>query len=70
MKVPLRGAMDEISNFYNIPPRMLIFSPHKPPAVTMHAANFIDVSLKLFELWFFVFGSKDLNSKPISSHKF
>ena len=36
----LRGAMGEISNFYNCPPRMLIFGTLMPPAVTMHAAKF------------------------------
>ena len=36
----LRGAMGEFSNFYNFPPRMLMFGTHMPPAVTMHAAKF------------------------------
>ena len=36
----LRGAMGEISNFYNFPPRMFMFGTHIPPAVTMHAAKF------------------------------
>ena len=36
----LRGAMGEISNFYNFLPRMLIFGTHMPPAVTMLAAKF------------------------------
>ena len=32
--------MGEISNFYNFPPKMLIFGTLMPPAVTMHAAKF------------------------------
>ena len=36
----IKGAMGEISNFYNFPPRMLVFGTHMPPAVTMHAAMF------------------------------
>ena len=67
----LRGTMGEISNFYNYPPRMLIFGTHMPPAVTMHAAKFhLYLSDSFSDMTFFVFGSKDLNSKPISSHKF
>ena len=62
--------MGEISNFYNFPPRMLIFGTHMPPAVSMHAAKFHLCLSDSFQLWFFVFGNKDLNSKPISSHKF
>ena len=34
------GAIGEICNFYNFPPRMLIFGTHIPPVVTMHAAKF------------------------------
>ena len=34
-------SMGEISNFYNSPPRMLIFSTLMPPAVTMHTAKFL-----------------------------
>ena len=35
-----KGAMGEISNFYNFPPRMLIFDTLTPPAITMHARMF------------------------------
>ena len=64
--------MGEISNFYNFPPRMLIFGTRMPPAETMHAAKFYWCPSDTFwvMIFFFVFGSKDLNSKPISSHKF
>ena len=41
----LRGAVGEVFNFYSIPPRILIFGTHMPPAVTMH------VSLILCEVW-------------------
>ena len=36
----LRGAMGEISNFYNFLSRMLIFGTHMPPVVTKHVAKF------------------------------
>ena len=36
----LRGAMGEISNFYNFPPIMLFFGTHMHPAITMHSPKF------------------------------
>ena len=36
----LRGAMGEISNFYNFSPRLLIFDTHIPPITAIHAATF------------------------------
>ena len=62
--------MGEISNFYNFAPRMLIFGTHMPPSVTIQAAKLHWCLSDTFKLWFNVFDSKDLNSKPISSHKF
>ena len=35
----LRGAMAEISNFYNFLPRLFIFGTHIPPIITIHAAK-------------------------------
>ena len=36
----LRGAMGEITNFYNLSPRLLMFGTHIPPVTTMNAAKF------------------------------
>ena len=52
----LREAICEISNFYNFPPRMLIFGTHMPPAVTMHASNYHSslsdtLSVMIFCFW-------------------
>ena len=30
----------EISNFYNLSPRLLFFGIHVPPRITIHAAKF------------------------------
>ena len=34
------GALGEISNFYNFPPRLLNCVTHIPPIITMHASKF------------------------------
>ena len=36
----LRGAMDEISNFYNLSARLLIFNTHIPPIINTHTSEF------------------------------
>ena len=36
----LRGAMGEISNFYNFSPRMPLFVTHVPPIITIHVVKF------------------------------
>ena len=35
----LKGAMGEISNFYNFSPRLFIFGTHIPPIISIHAAK-------------------------------
>ena len=62
--------MGEISNFYNFPTRMLIFGTHMPPTVTMHDAKSHWCVSDTFWVMIFVFGNKDLHSKPIPSQKF
>ena len=37
---PFKGAMGEISNFYNFSPRMLVFGTHITPIITIHAVKF------------------------------
>ena len=37
----LRGAMGEISNFYNFTPRMFIFGTNIPPIITIREAKFL-----------------------------
>ena len=64
----LRGATGEISNFYNLSVRLLVFNTHIPPIINTHTQNFVHVCLILFELWFFF--KKGLFSKSISSDKF
>ena len=36
----LRGAMGEISNFYNLSARLLIFDTHIPAIKTTHTSKF------------------------------
>ena len=36
----VKRAMGEISNFYNVSPRLFIFGTHIPPIITIHAAKF------------------------------
>ena len=57
-----KGAMGEISNFYNLSPRLFMFGTHIPHMISIHAAK-VDFSNILFKLWLFIFGNKDLNSK-------
>ena len=48
----LRGATAEISNFYNLSARFLIFDTHIPP-ITTHASKFRSCLSDFFEFWFF-----------------
>ena len=66
----LKGDNGWNSNFYTLLPRLLIFVAHIPPIITMHAAEFHWYLSDTFWVMIFVFGNKDLHSKPISSHKF
>ena len=39
-RAPLRGAMGEISNFYSLSARLLIFNTHIPPIINTHTSKF------------------------------
>ena len=54
----LRGATGEISSFYNLSARLLIFNTHIPPVINTHTSKFCSCLLILFELWFFFFFGK------------
>ena len=66
----LRGAMGEISNFYNLSARLLIFNTHIPPIITTHISKFRSCLSDTFWIMIFSFLKKGLFSKSISSGKF
>ena len=42
MAIPyLRGVMGEISNFYNLSARLLIFNTNIPPIINTHTSKFL-----------------------------
>ena len=63
--------MGEISNFYNLSPRLLIFGTHISSVITTHSSKFHSCLSDTFLIIIFSFtGNRGLSSKSISLHKF
>ena len=57
--VTLRGAMGEISNFYNLSARLLIFNTYIPPIINTHTSKFRScLSNSFFNYNFILFGKR------------
>ena len=54
----LRGALGEISNFYNSSARLLIFDTRIPPIITTHTLKFRSCLSDIFLIVFFLFGKR------------
>ena len=66
----VKGGIGEISNFYNLSARLLIFSTHLPPIINTHTSKFCSCLSDTFWIMIFSFFEKGLFSKSISSDKF
>ena len=63
--------MGEISNFYNLSARLLIFDTHIPAIISTHTSKFRSCLTDIFFNYdFFSFWKKGLFSKSISSNQF
>ena len=62
--------MGEISNFYNLSARLLIFNTHIPPIINTQTSKFRSCLSDTFCIMNFFFLKKGLFSKSISSDKF
>ena len=67
----LRGATGEISNFYNLSARLLIFDTHIPPITTTHISKFRSCLSDIFFYYdFFSFWKKGQFSECTYLNKF
>ena len=62
--------MVEVSNFYNLSPRLFIFGTHIPPILATHASKFHSCLSDTFWVMIINFWNRGLYSKSISSQKF
>ena len=70
VRIPLKGGTGEISNFYNLSARLLIFDSHIPPIIVTRTSKFRSYLSDTFWIMIFSFLKKGLFSKSISSDKF
>ena len=66
----LRVEIFEISNFYNLSARLLVFNTHIPPIINTYTSKFRSCLSDTFWIIIFSFLKKGLFSKSISSDKF